>query len=119
VIANRHRLIRRGRHYEDRRTDTWAPNGIENGLCFLALNADIQRQFEFIQQTWLNSPKFGGLYEDKDPLVGDNDGTGHLTIPCLPVRQRVNGIPRFVRVRGGGYFFLPGLAALRFLAAST
>lgn len=116
VIANRHRLIRRGRHYEDHRADTWDPKGVEHGLCFLALNADIQRQFEFIQQTWLNSPKFGGLYDNKDPLVGDNDGTGHMTIPCLPVRQHVNGLPRFVRVRGGGYFFLPGLNALKLLA---
>lgn len=119
VIANRHRIIRRGRHYEDQgRTDTWDPKGVEHGLCFVALNADIQRQFEFIQQTWINSPKFGGLYDNKDPLVGDNDGTGHMTIPGLPVRQRVNGLPRFVRVRGGGYFFLPGLSALRFLAGS-
>lgn len=119
VLANRHRLVRRGRHYEDHRPDTWDPKGVEHGLCFVALNADIQRQFEFIQQTWINSPKFGGLYDNKDPLVGDNDGTGHMTIPGLPVRQCVKGLPRFVRVRGGGYFFLPGLSALRFLAGQA
>ena len=119
VIANRHRLIRRGRHYEDHRADAVEGNGVEHGLCFLALNADIQRQFEFIQQTWINSPKFRGLYDNKDPLVGDNDGTGHMSIPGLPVRRRINNLPRFVRVRGGGYFFLPGLSALRFLAGGV
>ncbi|MBV9850576.1 MAG: peroxidase [Armatimonadetes bacterium] len=119
VIANRHRLIRRGRHYEDHRADAVEGNGVEHGLCFLALNADIQRQFEFIQQTWINSPKFRGLYDNKDALVGDNDGTSHMTIPALPVRQRINNLPRFVRVRGGGYFFLPGLSALRFLSGGA
>ncbi len=32
------------------------------------------------------------------------------------VRERVTGVPRFVTVKGGAYFFLPGLAALRYLA---
>lgn len=26
------------------------------------------------------------------------------------------GLPRFVTVRGGAYFFMPGLAALRYMA---
>jgi hypothetical protein len=32
------------------------------------------------------------------------------------VRQRFPAVPRFVTARGGAYFFLPGLRALRFLA---
>ncbi len=118
ILANRHRLIRRGRHYEDHRQpgETWEASGVEHGLCFIALNADIQRQFEFIQQTWLLSEKFGALTDEKDVLLGDNDGSGHMSLPGQPVRQRLCGVPRFVRVRGGGYFFLPGLRALRFLA---
>jgi hypothetical protein len=28
----------------------------------------------------------------------------------------VTGVPRFISVKGGGYFFLPGVAALRYLA---
>jgi Dyp-type peroxidase family len=118
LLSNRHRLVRRGRHYEDHRSpgETWEPSGVEHGLCFIALNADIQRQFEFVQQTWLLSPKFGGLYDEKDALIGDNDGSGHLSLPAHPVRQRLCSVPRFVRVRGGGYFFLPGIRALRFLA---
>ncbi len=122
VLSNRHRIIRRGRHFEDQRKpgETWNPSGVEPGLCFICLNADIQRQFEFVQQTWLNSTKFGGLYDEKDPLIGDNDdGKGRLTIPANPIRTRLNDIPRFVRVRGGGYFFMPGVRALRFLAELT
>lgn len=120
LISSRHRLIRRGRHYEDHRPsgETWEPSGVEHGLCFIALNADIQRQFEFVQQTWLVSKKFNGLSDETDVLIGDNDGNGFMSLPGEPVRQRLCGVPRFVRVRGGGYFFLPGMRALRFLSGS-
>ena len=119
VLSNRHRLVRRGRHFEDKRVpgDTWNPSGVEPGICFICLNTDIQRQFEFVQQTWLNSPKFGGLHDEKDPLIGDNeDGKGRLSIPAHPIRLKLHDLPRFVRVRGGGYFFMPGMRALKYLA---
>lgn len=111
VIANRHRLVRRGRPYEEGGKGTQ-----EEGIVFIAINADIQRQFEFVQQTWLNSPKFGGLVDCKDPLTSDNDGTGSLVLQRNPVRKRIEGLPRFVFTKGGGYFFLPGMKALKFLA---
>ena len=33
--------------------------------------------------------------------------------PC----RRLESLPRFITVRGGAYFFLPGLRALKFLAS--
>ncbi len=111
MVSNRHRIIRRGRPYADP-----TGKGKEQGLVFIALNADLQRQFEFIQQTWINTPKFGGMYDSKDTLTADNDGSGVMVIQQKPVRTKIHGIPRFVQVRGGGYFFLPGIVALRFLA---
>jgi hypothetical protein len=39
-------------------------------------------------------------------------------IPATPVRHRLLDLPQFVRVRGGGYFFLPGVRALRYLASA-
>ncbi len=39
-----------------------------------------------------------------------------MTIPGEPLRVRVGPLPHLVTVRGGGYFFLPSLAALRHLA---
>jgi hypothetical protein len=39
-----------------------------------------------------------------------------MTIQRSPVRIAIHDIPSFVTVRGGAYFFLPGLHALRFLA---
>jgi deferrochelatase/peroxidase EfeB len=85
----------------------------------MCVNTNIRRQFEFIQQTWSNNPKFDGLYEDKDPIIGDQpaDEGGTFTIPERPMRRRLVQLQRFVEVRGGEYFFLPGVRALRFLGA--
>ena len=121
VITNRHRVLRRARPYQERgQPPSPGDAGNEVGLVFMCINADIQRQFEFVQQTWINNPKFNGLYDNKDPLIGDNNatltGTGSMTIQRSPVRQKVDGIPRFVAVKGGGYFFLPAISALQFLA---
>ncbi len=66
----------------------------------------------------MNGPKFAGLYDDSDPLTGPSKPYGGtFTIPSDGLRERVIGMPRFVSVRGGAYFFLPGLSAVRTLAA--
>jgi Dyp-type peroxidase family len=121
-VDKRHRLLRRGRAYgptvppEERLAD--APADDEpRGIHFICLCANITRQFEFVQHTWVNNPKFDGMYDDVDPLIGRRDpGGATFTVPSRPVRRRITGIPTFVTVRGGGYFFLPGLRALRYLA---
>ena len=111
ALSARHRVMRRGRPYTDNN-----PDGTTSlGLAFIALNADIQRQFEFIQQTWMNSQKLLGLFDNQDPIL--NTGNATMTIQASPARQQIHNLPRFVIVRGGGYFFLPGMRALRFLAA--
>lgn len=102
AVGKRHRLLRRGREYEQ-------------GLHFLCLNANIARQFEFIQHTWINNPHFAGLHDEPDPLVSPVSSAA-FRIPAEPLRRRLTGLPRFVTVRGGGYFFLPGLRALRSFA---
>jgi deferrochelatase/peroxidase EfeB len=94
--------------------------GGARGIHFFCVNADIRRQFEFVQQTWCNNPRFGGLNDNKDPLIGDNDRAdspaSHMTIPRRPVRIRTAPLPRFVTVKAGAYLFMPGIRALRFLA---
>ena len=114
AIANRHRIIRRGRPYHE--ISAAAGDIVEQGLLFIAINATLHRQFEFIQQSWLNNTKFNGLYDERDPLSSANPGDGMMTIQAKPVRERLHGLPRFVTVRGGAYFFLPSIRALKFLA---
>jgi Dyp-type peroxidase family len=119
-VNRRHRLLRRGREYGPPLTIDEALAGgdsRERGLHFICLNANIARQFEFVQHTWVNNPKFGELYDDSDPISAPSTPQGGtFTMPTDGVRERVTGVPRFVSVKGGGYFFLPGLAALRYLA---
>jgi Dyp-type peroxidase family len=128
--TNRHRILRRGRAYGPPVAASMTPEDIlnappdhqERGIHFICFNANIGRQFEFIQHTWINNPKFDGLYSEDDPLMGDRAGqaagkSGTFTVQATPVRQQVSGLPRFVQVRGGAYFFMPGIRAVRFLAA--
>jgi Dyp-type peroxidase family len=125
ALANRHRMIRRSRAYGQPLVEDMDPrklmgatdNGAERGLHFISLNAAISRQFEFVQNLWVNSPKFGNLYDDPDPLIGVVDGQhGNFTVQAEPVRRCHAAMPRFVQVRGGAYFFLPGIQAVRTLA---
>jgi deferrochelatase/peroxidase EfeB len=126
AIVNRPRLLRRGAPYGDRLPEgAYDDDGRDRGLIFLCLNADIERQFEFVQQTWAGNPKFAGLFTDRDPIIGANidpndlmaPGPWTMTIPGVPIRRRLSRVPRFVTVKGGGYFFLPSIAALRFLGS--
>jgi len=98
-----------------------ADDGHARGIHFFSVNASIRSQFEFVQQTWCNNPRFGGLNDNKDPICGDNNRTAqppsHMTIPQRPIRVRSAAVPRFVTVRGGAYLFMPSLTSLRFLAA--
>jgi hypothetical protein len=40
-----------------------------------------------------------------------------MTIPKRPIKRKLKGIPAFTTVKGGAYFFLPGLKALRYLVS--
>ena len=123
--SNKHRILRRGRAYGPAVAPSMEPedileaqdNGQERGLHFICFNSDIARQFEFVQHTWINNPKFASMYSETDPLVGAHThNMSNFTIPAHPVRKRLTGLDRFVSVRGGAYFFLPGIRAIRVLA---
>ena len=126
AVNRRHRLLRRGRKYSaDPGADSHATASYESnpyqsnerGIHFITLNANLGRQYEFVQHSWVNDPSFNGLVDASDPLVGvRHNGGGTFTIPNEPLRRRHLGLPQFVRVRGGAYFFMPGLAAIRYLA---
>jgi deferrochelatase/peroxidase EfeB len=115
-ISKRHRILRVGRTYARK-----AKGGkkAEKGMVFMCLNADIERQFAFIQQTWVNNRGFESLREEADPLVGNATGAGCFTIAGPDGPLRLNGLSAFVTVRGGGYFFVPGRRALRYLRWQT
>ena len=123
-----HRILRRGREYGPGLSPPDAlyptqPNEPDRGLHFVCLNANISRQFEFLQNAWIMNTKFSGMTGESDPLLGNRE-----PIPGCPATddfiapqenglgRRVSGLPQFVTVRGGAYFFLPSLRALRYIA---
>jgi Dyp-type peroxidase family len=116
----RHRILRRGRVYGPPTPPSVAerarPSAAERGLVFLAINASIRRQFEFIQQTWVNNPKFAGLHDERDPLAATTKHERRFSIQADPARRRELRLPAFVTVRGGAYFFVPSRAAIAWLA---
>lgn len=136
AITNRHRILRRGRTY------AYQPEGEAQeakGLLFAALCSDLERQFEFIQHTWINATSFHGLTEEADPLLGNpltqegkffdtprspqkgldaiDGGTNtRFTIPTAGGPVVIEGLESYVTLRAGGYFMLPSRSALQFLA---
>lgn len=114
---NRRRMIRRGAVYGPHLPDDAPDDGKERGIAAFVLCASLIRQFEFAQNVWVNDKNFHELGNERDPIIGNQDGTLEYKIPKRPIRKTITGLPAFTTVRGGAYFFLPGLKALRWLAA--
>ncbi len=111
-----HRMIRRGTNYgPSLPPGVVEDDGADRGLMFAFVGAHPARQFEFVQRQWVNDGKFIGAPDERDPLIGVQEG-GQFTIPNRPIRRRMQGLPNFVVNRGGEYCFMPGLRAMRWLA---
>lgn len=132
TIANRHRIIRRGRPYgmpasgvtprdllENARSDSGAQG--ERGLQFLAFSADLERQFEFVQQQWSKNPAFAGLSLGPDAVNGGAVAEWNTGDRCFTIQGdatsssfgRCIGLSHFVKLLGSAYFFMPSVSAVR------
>ncbi len=128
VIASTrfHRMLRRGREYGEGLTPDAAvgsgPDNGEHGIHFICLVSNILRQFEFVQNSWVIGTKFDALSDEGDPLLGiraavAGEGTNTFSRPQeTGLGVRYTEIPQFITVRGGAYFFLPSMSALRYLS---
>ncbi len=121
-LTRRHRIMRRVRSYGEDfigSAENHKPNG-EVGLLFGCFNANISKQFEFIQYTWANSPKFKKLYNDPDPIIGVRECPmsgvkQNFTIPQKTTNRVIPNLQSFVTVKGGAYFFFPSVTVIKFL----
>lgn len=104
AISNRHRILRVSRRFYRPAHDQ---QPLVEGLMFMCLNADIERQFEFLQQTWGLGANFHGLDNEVDPLLATGSGAG-FSIPSGTNSRRLPPLPRLTTLLGGGYFLLPG-----------
>ncbi|HEY5721337.1 MAG TPA: peroxidase [Allosphingosinicella sp.] len=116
VNMNRRRMIRRGATYGTQLPEGVPDDGQERGIAAFVICASLVRQFEFAQNVWINDRNFHELGNERDPIIGNQDGTLEYKIPNRPIRKKITGLPAFTTVRGGAYFFLPGLRALDYLA---
>jgi Dyp-type peroxidase family len=116
AIVRRHVLFRRGIPYLDPPATSGAER--EAGLLFLAICADLRRQFEFVQTEWLQDGNRFGLGEERDALVGAREGAteeqSQVSLGLDGVRHR-RPLATFVTTRGGEYVLLPSRSALRLL----
>ncbi len=122
ALSNRRRLLRRGLPYGDVK-DRTRDDG-NHGIIIMMINADINRQFEFVQQQWINYGNDFKAGNDKDIILGNHSADEKF--PSKAVLQVdpnsdhapyfLSRIPRLVETRGGDYFFVPSMTALRMIA---
>jgi Dyp-type peroxidase family len=116
--VNIHRVIRRSTTYGapyDANAVTPQDDETPRGLYFIFLSAKAMATLEFLQREWVNDGNFMNLGTERDPNIGLQPDDATFTIPHDPVRRRIHGIETFNVLRGGEYFFLPSLSALRWL----
>jgi deferrochelatase/peroxidase EfeB len=122
VLNNRRRILRRGLPYGD--SSNSVSDADEHGIVMLIACASLFRQFEFVQQQWINYGLDANAGNDTCPLTGNHEGgadgpKAKFVIASDPKSGRppfvVEGIPQFVETRGGEYFFVPSMTALRMI----
>jgi Dyp-type peroxidase family len=120
-LIDRRRITRRGLPYGRPVAEGDPATGAgERGIVFIALNASLSRQFEFVQQQWIEYGNDAHQGNDKDMLMGNHGGHGKFVVqgdtspsnpPFICTR-----LPNFVELRGGDYFFVPSMTALGMIA---
>jgi Dyp-type peroxidase family len=119
-LVNRHRIMRRGITYGERLPEGAEDDGQDRGVVFMCLQASLARGFEFVQSQWANGGNAFRLAEDQDVILGphDTEGPAKMTVPGRPP-YFLGPLSRVVTMRGGEYYFTPGINGLRHLAQSS
>lgn len=118
ALVNRRRILRRGLPYGH--VDPAAPDDAnEQGIIFMAICSSLFRQFEFVQQQWMQYGLDFNAGSDTCPIVGNHDEEAKLVVVTDPATARqpflCDHIPQLVESRGGDYFFVPSMTALRMI----
>ncbi len=114
TLVNRRRIMRRGLPYVD-------PNG-DKGIVFMAICTSLFRQFEFVQQQWINYGLDFEAGNDTCPVIGNRSQSDKFVVPAGPAGATpfiAAAMPEFVTTRGGDYYFLPSISAIRMIAMGT
>ncbi|MCW3846038.1 hypothetical protein OF829_02225 [Sphingomonas sp. LB-2] len=119
-IINRRRILRRGLPYGQ--YDPQAPgDGGDHGIIFMAICTSLFRQFEFVQQQWMQYSLDFNAGSDTCPVIGNHPAKDDpkLVIPVDTQAGKIpficDKLPQLVEPRGGDYFFIPSMTALRMI----
>ncbi len=87
------------------------------GLLFLCFQHNIEKQFEFIQQTWVDNPAFPNIFAGTgdDPLIGQDRDEGQKWPKIWgdkPAGKKRINVESAVTLKGGEYFFAPSIVFL-------
>ena len=92
-------------------------------MLFHFINSNIENQYEFVMQRWINDSEFAGAVRldprSKDPLTGSPDTAESIfVIPQADAGRpiKVKGLSSFVTTRSAAYLFLPSITAIDFIA---
>lgn len=120
ALNKRRRMLRRGMPYGTYDPESGSGEG-EHGLIFMAFCASLFRQFEFVQQQWINHGLDFNVGNDTCPVVGNREKNAKFVIASDPASGNppfvCDQLPQFVTTRGGEYFFIPSVSALRMIAS--
>ena len=88
------------------------------GLLFFCYQADIARQFEFIQSTWVNHGTVGSATRlvGQDGIIGQGPNTFQKQLPAKWGQPEPANNIKFgghVTLKGGEYFFTPSISFLK------
>ena len=120
---NSHRLIRRGLPYGPTYDPAEPYDGVERGMLFQFINANIENQYEFVLRQWVNDSEFAGAVrlhpQSRDPLISAHDAGENLFV--MPQANgeppiEVTGFSSFITTKAAAYVFLPSVTAIKFLA---
>ena len=115
--------MRRGLPYGPTYDPTKPYDGIERGILFYFINANIENQYEFVLRRWVNDSEFAGAVrlhpQSKDPLIGTQDPAESIFV--IPQANggppiEVTGLSTFVTTKAAAYVFLPSITAIKFIA---
>ena len=82
-------------------------DGVERGIAAFVICASLIRQFEFAQNVWVNDRNFHEFGNERDPIIGNQDGTLELRFPTVRYEKKSQDFPRLQRYEEGLIFSFP------------
>ncbi|KIJ38727.1 hypothetical protein M422DRAFT_176170, partial [Sphaerobolus stellatus SS14] len=117
-----HHILRAGIPYGPELTSGEIASGKtsqDRGLAFVAYQSNLGAGFQFLQQKWANNPNFvfGKNISSPgfDPIIGANAGQPRTVtgLDAANTNKNITMMTDFVQSRGGEYFFVPSISAIK------